>query len=166
MTEVSREISGSSDTLGDVASNPIPAHFDAVPVIGVQTRMGVVVTISGVSLGIAEPDGSEYLTGETDVSLQPSVDKPMTDYELLINGIKSNTGGEVQKVALYLAEQNGTRMTATVLGQKFETSRAQMARILETIRERSVLNNWPSLLSFSQGHGACFVSRKEAFSRR
>jgi|GEM_PF-2685059 len=164
MTEVSREISGAPDTLGDLASTPKPVHFDAVPVIGVQTRMGVIVTISGVSLGIAEPDGSEYLTDGTDVAAQTSVDKPMTDYELLINGIKSNTGGDVQEVALYLAEHTETRMTATVLGQRFGTSRTKMARILETIRERSVLNHWPFLLKFSHSHGAHFVSRKEAFS--
>ncbi len=131
------------------------ANDSVVPVIGIKTGVGVLVTVAGVSLGFAEPDGSEDQNDE-----KSTPDKPADSTTLLKNCIEANTGGDVQKVALYLANLVGTKVSVNKLVEEFGRSRVKTHYILETIRDSAIFNNWPFLLVYSANAGAGFFPRK------
>lgn len=127
-----------------------------VRIVGVQTKVGILVTINSQALGLAEEDGSEW-----DLPVAVEKDDPST---LLKHVIAVETAGNTQKVALYLAERAGTKVSVDHLAAEFRLTKPSINLILQTIRDRAQTNNWPLLISYSYQSGAGFLTRKDVFT--
>lgn len=135
----------------EMAEQP-PVYDNVVKVLGIKTGVGILVTVAGIPIGVAGPDGSEEIEEVNDTN----------EVATLKDLIRKDTSGNTQKVALYLAEHVGKKFTSAKLTETLEIPNKEMILILMTLSERAHARQWPVTLGYSRNFASGFTARKEA----